>query len=320
MITLTKTLIVAALVTVSVAALCSQRRQMTCARAEIAQTQTAARENEQRIQARGRRLEQTRQQLAALEARQRARLKRHAAPAAASPAGDTASDAVSARQGAFTQGFPNEHWSDEAPYVEIAKCNLTNMWVIPFGQPSNKKGLLAEFAVAEEAAVLLSLTATEQAAIETALTNLAARCRQIEATRLRETETPPSWDPKAWTARYPGAKVYTVGAFAEEAEPLKTEFEQVLSEAIGPDRAELFQQFGRFSFGEKLGDFGRKERSIAFMPPETRDGQRWFQQIILCSPGGAFRQMRVSANDPISRLPPEWRHLFVQAPGTDQSR
>jgi len=320
MITLTKALIVASLLAASVATLCSQRSRITRLRDELAQMQTAARENEQRIQAHERRLERTRQQLAALETQRHEPLAHSTAPAAASLAGETASGAVSADQQPFALGFHNEHWSDDVPYIEIAKCNLTNLWVIPFGQPSNQKGLSAEFAVAEEAAVLLSLTADEQAGIESALTNLAARLRQIEATKLREVDTPPPWDQKSWAAQYPGAKVYTVGTFAEEAAPLKAEFAQALSRAIGPQRAEVFQQFSQFSFDRHFGSFGRKERSLAFMPAETKDGQRWFQQVILCGPDGAFREMRVAANDAASRLPPEWRHLFVQAPGADPSQ
>jgi hypothetical protein len=309
---LINTLIAASLLTVSVAVLCSQRSEVTRSRSDLAQMQAAVRENEHRIRAHEHRLEQTRRQLTALEARGRARRPRQAVPAGAGSTGN-APEAASASQAALTRGFPNERWSDDTPYVEIAKCNLANLWVTPFGQPSDEKGLRAEFAVAEEALVLLSLTAREQAAVETALTNLAAKFRQIEVTKLHETESPPSWDRAAWTNRYPGAKVYTVGAFAEDAAPLKAEFEQAISAAIGPKRAEVFQQYGQFSFNQKFGDFGRKERSIAFMPPQTRDGQRWFQQVIQCGPDGAFSEMRVSANDPVSRLPLEWQHLFVQA-------
>jgi len=272
----------------------SQRHRIAAARTDLARLQSALREAQESTQQLEQSLAQTRAQL----------LERQRAPRPMAPlpsAGVVPSEAIPEVLSSPFPGrdFINEHWSEAVPFIEIDKRHLAGLFSMAF-EPT-----VSEFTLKEQMAALLGLTPQERLAVEGAVTNFAAKYRELETTKLQETEVPP-----ACAQEHPGAKkTFIVPPFPDDCQTFKRELNQALEEAVGPSRRDIFLQIARDEFARKFADFGRLQRTLCFAEPVTQNGRDWRQTIYFCLDDRPEREVSYSRDGKPARIPQEWAHL-----------
>ncbi|HYE33012.1 MAG TPA: hypothetical protein VEH27_16415 [Methylomirabilota bacterium] len=147
-------------------------------------------------------------------------------------------------------------WEPDSPFIWVPKTQIDHL---AFDIFDGSGRILPQFTN------LFALTRRQTEALNRELRDIV---EQYSALELRHAHPTNSHLPGIDPSQGPALTI-EVPEFAQEAEPLKVQFDQALRKNLGQQRAEMMMNVGRSWIGERLNNFGAQPRKISIQRRTT---------------------------------------------------